>query len=363
VADVRGQVVAAWNIRGKTQSRARNDARRSDKTSPCSNPEKQGDFIAGKRVMDTLHMMRIFVRIAEEGSFTAAAARLDITTANASRAVAQLEAHLRTRLLHRSTRRIALTEAGQRYLDRCERILAYVEEAEAEAADAQARPSGRLRVHATANFGQTYVVPAIIRYRQRYPTVAVDLTLSHHLPDMLDEGYDVMLQLSTTELPDSGLVSYRLGEVHSVLCAAPAYLAEHGVPRTVAELEAHTCLQIVASVFPRDRWHLDGPNGRETVELPKAPFEVNVPEALGVALREGVGIGSLPMSSALVALRSGALVRVLPEYRLQKLNAYALYASRQYLDAKIRTFMDFLREAVPTALAADEAALNSAGQP
>ncbi|KWC89883.1 LysR family transcriptional regulator [Burkholderia cepacia] len=309
--------------------------------------------------MDTLQMMRIFVRVAEEGSFTSAAQRLDITTAYASRSVAQLETHLRTRLLNRSTRRIALTDAGQRYLDRCQRILGYIDEAEAEAADAQAKPSGRLHVHATTSFGQAYVVPAVVRYRQRYPSVAVELTLSQHVPDIIDEGYDVSLQLSATELPDSGLVSQRLGEVHSVLCASPAYLKERGTPRTVRELDGHACLQIVTPVFPRDRWHLDGPDGPETFDLPLPDFQVNIADALGAALRAGLGIGSLPMSSALPALASGALVRVLPDYRLQKLTVYTLYASRQYLDAKIRTFVDFLRECVPEMLSTDEAALNA----
>jgi DNA-binding transcriptional LysR family regulator len=181
--------------------------------------------------------------------------------------------------------------------------------------------------------------------------------LSQHVPDIIDEGYDVSLQLSTTELPDSGLVSQRLGEVHSVLCASPAYLKERGTPRTVRDLEGHACLQIVTPIFPRDRWHLDGPDGRETFELPLPDFQVNLAEALGAALRAGVGIGAVPMSTALPALASGALVRVLPEYRLQKLTVYTLYASRQYLDAKIRTFVDFLRECVPEMLATDEAAL------
>ncbi|RZF27523.1 LysR family transcriptional regulator [Paraburkholderia sp. UYCP14C] len=308
--------------------------------------------------MDKLNMMRIFVRIAEEGSFTAAASRLDIPTANASRAVAQLETHLRTRLLHRSTRRLALTEAGERYLERCHQILASVDEADAEAANAQVRPSGRLRVHASPGFGTTYLVPAAVRYHERYPAVSVELTLSSGTPDLLDDGYDLMLRLSATDLPDSGLVSHRLGDVHSVLCAAPAYLRARGTPRTVQEIRSHTCLQLVMSIFPRDRWHLDGPNGRETVELPRAAIEINLPDALGVALREGVGIGALPMPNALPLLESGALVRVLPQYRLQKLTAYTVHASRQYLDAKIRTFVDFLREAVPSALAEDVAALD-----
>ncbi|MFX1676788.1 LysR family transcriptional regulator [Paraburkholderia sp. A2WS-5] len=312
--------------------------------------------------MDKLDKMRIFVRIAQEGSFTRAALRLDIQTANASRAISQLESQLRTRLLHRSTRRLALTEAGQRYLERCEQVLAYVDEAEAEAANAHVAPSGRLRVHASPSFGQAYVVPALVRYRERYPAVSIELTLSQHAPDIIEAGYDVMLQLSTTELPDSRLVSHRLGEVHNVLCAAPAYLNTRGVPCMVQDLEAHTCLQFATTFFPRDRWHLHGPNGRETVAFPKAPVEINLPDALSVALREGVGIGALPMSTALAMLDSGALVRVLPEYRLPRLTAYAVHASRKYLDAKIKTFMDYLHEAVPKALTADAEALSRAAK-
>ncbi|WP_158940158.1 LysR family transcriptional regulator [Burkholderia sp. S171] len=312
--------------------------------------------------MDTLEMMRVFVRIAEEGSFTGAAQRMNLSTASASRLVSHLEAHLRTRLLHRSTRRVALTEAGQRYRERCERILAYVEEAEAEASNAHVIPSGRLRVHATTSFGQTYMVPAIVCYQERNSAVTVELTLSQHLPDLLDEGYDVSIQLSSTQLPDSGLVSHRLGDVHNVLCAAPSYLRDHGTPRTAQELEGQACLQIVSPAFPRDRWHLDGPRGRETVELQPSAFQVNVIDALRAALSAGVGIGALPAATALDAFRTGALIRVLPEYRLQKLTVYALYASRQYLDAKIRTFIEFLREFIPQALVDDDAALNLPGR-
>ncbi|WP_061178411.1 LysR family transcriptional regulator [Caballeronia pedi] len=308
--------------------------------------------------MDRLQAMRTFVRVAEEGSFTVAAERMGIATAVASRAVSSLEAHLRTRLFNRSTRRVALTEAGQRYLQRCQHILGYIEETEAEAADAQARPSGRLRVHATTGFGQAHMVPGIIRYQEQYPSVTVDLTLSQHVPDILDEGYDVTLQVSPAELPDSGLVSLRLGTVHSVLCAAPEYLRDHGTPQCVEDLAEHPCLQIVTHVFPRDCWHLDGPNGRETLALKPTTFQVNIAEALAGALREGIGIGALPMSSAVPALANGALVRVLPEYQLQQLTVYALYASREYLDAKIRTFVDFLKDYIPMSLAAGDTALS-----
>jgi DNA-binding transcriptional LysR family regulator len=259
--------------------------------------------------------------------------------------------------LNRSTRRVVLTEAGHRYLQRCEQILAFVDQAEAEAADAQVRPTGQLRVHATSSFGQTYVTPAIVRYRQRYPSVSVELTLSQHMPDIIDEGYDVSVQLSVDELPDSSLVAQRLGTLHSVLCAAPSYLREHGAPRDVHDLSEHACFQFVSSVYPTDRWLLEGPDGNETVHLRAPGFRVNSADALAVALKEGIGIGAVPMAAAVAALRDGSLVRVLPAYRLQPLTAYALYTSRRYLDAKIKTFVEFLRDEIPQILRAYEANL------
>jgi len=308
--------------------------------------------------MDTLQNMRVFVRVVEAGSFTGAAQHLNTTTAYASRAVSDLEAHLRTRLLNRTTRRIALTEAGERYLQRCEQILAYVDQAEAEAGDAHARPAGRLKVHSMTSFGQHYVVPLISRYQQRHPSVHVDLTLAQRMPDLLDEGYDVSLVLAS-ELPDSGLVSARLGSVFSIACASPAYIEKHGAPHVLSDLVRHTCLHLITPVFPAGRWVFDGPNGQETVTLGPSTFTVNVAEAMVVAIRESMGIGVLPTSSALPGLRAGTLVRVLPQYTMQELTVYALYPSRQYLDAKIRTWVEFLREALPATLAADEESLNA----
>ncbi|WP_204117406.1 LysR family transcriptional regulator [Paraburkholderia sp. C35] len=307
--------------------------------------------------MDTLNNMRIFARVAEEGSFTGAAQRMNITVPAVSRAVSALEAYLRTRLLNRSTRRVVLTEAGHRYLQRCEQILAFVDQAEAEAADSQVRPTGQLRVHATSTFGQTYVTPAIVRYRRRYPDVSIELTLSQHVPDLIDEGYDVSVQLSVDELPDSSLVAQQLGTVHSVLCAAPSYLREHGVPRDVEELSRHACFQFVSSVYPTDRWLLEGPDGTETVHLHGGGFRINSADGLAVALKEGIGIGAVPMSTAVLALRDGSLTRVLPQYHLQPLTAYALYTSRRYIDAKIKTFIEFLREDIPQMLSASVASL------
>lgn len=306
--------------------------------------------------MDTLQNMRVFVRVVESGSFTAAAQHLNTTTAYASRAVSDLEAHLQTRLLNRTTRRIALTEAGERYLRRCQQILAYVSEAEAEASDAHAHPSGKLRIHAVASFGGHYIVPAVGRYQQRHPDVSVDLTLSQRIPDLLDEGYDVALVLGY-HLPDSGLVSQRLGSAFSIACASPAYLEKHGVPKTPADLRAHTCLRMAPPGTALDKWNFDGPDGIESFMLPPARFQVNGAEAMAIAVREGMGISVLPTHTAIRWLKSGDLLWIMPEYTSQPINIYALYSSREYLDAKIRTWVDFLREELPATLTADQTAL------
>jgi DNA-binding transcriptional LysR family regulator len=306
--------------------------------------------------MDTIRNMKIFVEVAEAGSFTAAANQLDATTGYVSRSVSELEAHLRTRLLNRTTRRIALTEAGERYLHRCHAILASVLEAEAEASDAHAKPVGTLKVHAMSSIGQNYVVPAIAAYQERYPAVTVDLTLSQNVPDLLEEGYDVALRVSPDALPDSNYISHKLGTVQSVLCAAPVYLEKHGIPTSVDDLAHHICLQVAMPIFPSERWLLIGPEGERELQLQNARFKVNVPDAMAAALHEGMGIGALPTLTIRSAFKSGSLIRVLPDYHLQHLHIYAVYASRQYLDAKIKTWIDFLRESIAQELSADEAA-------
>ena len=310
--------------------------------------------------MDTFRNMKIFVEVAEAGSFTAAAHQLDATTGYVSRSVSELEAHLRTRLLNRTTRRIALTEAGERYLNRCHAILASVVEAEAEASDAHARPVGTLRVHAMSSIGQNYVVPAVAAYQERYPAVTVDLTLSQNVPDLLEEGYDVAIRVSPDPLPDSNYISRKFGTVYSVLCAAPSYLEMHGTPTSIDDLSHHVCLQVAMPIFPSERWLLIGPDGEHEFLLQSTRFKVNVPDALAAALHEGMGIGALPTLTIRSSLKSGSLTRVLPDYHLQHLNIYAVYASRQYLDAKIKTWIDFSHEWIVDALSADDAAFMKA---
>jgi DNA-binding transcriptional LysR family regulator len=306
--------------------------------------------------MDTLQNMRVFVRVVESGSFTGAAQHMNTTTAYASRAVSDLEGHLHTRLLNRTTRRIALTEAGKRYLQRCQQILAYVEEAEAEAGDAHARPSGKLRIHAMASFGGHYVVPAVGLYQQRYPEVSVELTLAQRIPDLLDEGYDVSVVLGY-HLPDSGLVSQRLGSACSIACAAPSYLERQGVPRTPADLPNHACLRLSRPAPSSTNGILTARTASRAIRCRPLRFRSTERKSMAIAVREGMGVAILPTYTAMHWLGKGDFVWVMPEYTSQPMNIYALYSSREYLDAKIRTWVDFLREQFPQTLAAEQAVL------
>ncbi|ODP34362.1 LysR family transcriptional regulator [Pandoraea sp. ISTKB] len=306
--------------------------------------------------MNTFKNMRIFVRVADGASFAGAARALDMTTPQVSKAISELEAHLRTRLLHRTTRRLALTDAGKRYLARCRDIIALVDVSEAEAGATNAAPSGKLRLHAPASFGQVFVVPALARFMEQYPEVEVDLLLSSRVPDLLEENIDVSLRLAASQLPDSGLVSTRICRMASVLCAAPQYLSEHGAPRSLDELAQHTRVRLNAPHYTVEHWLFDGPVGTVKLPIPAGRLRVNTADSLAAALVSGCGVGPVPLLSAVPALRNGSLVRVLPEYELQGTNVYAVYASRLYLDAKVKTWIEFLRTFVTQALAAPDAA-------
>ena len=305
--------------------------------------------------MDTIQSMRMFVRVVETGSFTAAAQSLDSTTGAMSRAVSELETRLRIRLLNRSTRRLALTPAGERYLQRCQQILADLDNAEEEASGAHERPAGTLRMFSFASMGQHYVLPAISRYRAQYPEVTVELTLSQSAPDLFGGGSDVAV-IAAPSLSDSEMVSHLLGATCSILCASPHYVRSRGAPEKPGDLVQHECLILNTPAFPPHEWLLEGPGGSELIEV-RGPLQVNIAESLVVAIREGMGIGMLPLYAAVDGLRDGTLVRVLPHHTLQNMNIYALYPSRKFIDAKTRTWVDFLRTHLPEVIARDKALL------
>lgn len=311
--------------------------------------------------MDTFQTLRCFVAVAQSGSFTAAATSLNTTTTNVSKAVSSLEARLRTRLINRTTRRLALTEAGTRYLQRCERIIDEMREADEEAGTAHVTPVGRLKIHTMSAIGNHYVINAIAAYRDIHPTVMFDLTLTNRVPDLLEEGYDMSIVLAR-ELPDSGFVAQRLGITYSILCASPGYVSKRGLPVTPDDLVGHDCLRIVNTVMPAECWSFAGPRGVQEVNVPLSPLHVNTADGMTVAIKSGMGIGIQPIASAVEGLKAGTLVRVLPDFHLEELNLYAIYPSRKFVDAKIKTWVEFLKSSIPDRLAADEKVAGSSGK-
>lgn len=306
--------------------------------------------------MDTLHSMHVFVQVIDNGSFTAAAQALELSTAQVSRLITDLEQNLQTRLLHRTTRRLALTEAGERYLERCRQILNQVDEAAMEARGAHITPSGHLRVHTMTGLGLQHLTPLIARYAEHYPNVVVELTLAQRTPDLLEEGHDVTLSFARN-LPDSQLVAQCIGPVYSVLCAAPRYLAQHGIPRHPADLQQHRYLRLKDPLHD-EQWGFA--EDAEAIDALPAPcFQVNVAEALVKAAQAGMGFCLLPSFVASQPLREGRLLRILPQHHLRTLNIYALYPSRRFLDAKTRTWVEFIKSELPPLLAHDEAILDT----
>jgi DNA-binding transcriptional LysR family regulator len=310
--------------------------------------------------MDMFNQMRVFVRVAACGKFTGAADTLNTSPAAISRAISELEARLRTRLFYRSTRKVALTPAGEVYLERCKRILSDIERAEEEASDAHQHPTGKLRIHSFTGFGQYYILPAIKAYRIRYPDVSVELTLSQRMPEFYEGNIDVAILATSSVLPDSDLVSHLLGSSFSVLCASPEYASERGLPLRPSELTQHECLILHSPAFPAYEWLLESEKGSESMKV-SGSVEVNTAESSAMAVRLSMGIGVLPVYSALDGLADGSLVRVLPQYTLQKMNIYALHPSRQYTDARIRTWLELLRQFMPSVIARDAHLLEEHG--
>ena len=295
--------------------------------------------------MDKLSNMSVYVKVVEMGSFTAVANHLDSTVGNVSRSVSALEKVLDTRLLQRSTRRLSVTDAGQRFYERCTKILADLEHAEAEASNAALKPRGTLRVHCVPGLARHLVTSAVLEYRREFPQVTVDLLLSQRMPNLLEDQLDISILIART-LPDSAYVSQKIGISHCVLVASAEYLQRYPAPVTAADLADHQCLLLGTVDYVRDEWQLKGKSGNVTF-IPQGPsFSVNDMDAMAVAIREGAGIGLMAGFSAIDDLRAGRLVRVLPEYHTHERNVYAVYTSRQFIDAKITRFIEKLKKRV-----------------
>ncbi len=290
--------------------------------------------------MDILAGMRVFAAVVDSGSFAGASDKLDMSRGMATRYVAQLESHLGVRLLHRTTRKLSLTEAGTNYYPRAIQILASVSDAERLAARGTVEPRGILRITASVGFAISNIERVAAKYLQRYPDVEIDLMTTERMVDLVEEGFDLALRI-TKELPP-GLIGRRLAPVRLVACASPEYLKLHGTPNSPKELTQHNCLYFSYSAY-RNKWTFCRDDEEQTVPV-KGNFHGNSGNVLMNAAKEGMGIIYEPDFVVYQAVRDKQLMPILEEWGTDEYSLFAVYANRQFLPPKVRSFIDFLVE-------------------
>ncbi|MBX3453167.1 LysR family transcriptional regulator [Ferrovibrio sp.] len=285
--------------------------------------------------MDLLNDLTVFARVAEQGSFTAAAESLRLSKSAVSKQVARLEARLGSRLLTRTTRRLTLTETGRVVLDHAERALAEAQAAEAAVQNLQTAPRGLLRVNMPMSFGLSHVAPLLPEFLAAYPELRVEVSLNDRRVDLLEEDVDVAIRIG--DLRDSTLAARRLAPIRGVVCAAPSYIERFGAPKTPDELKWHHCL--IYTYLPEpDIWRFsDGSAVRVN-----GPMRANNGDVLLQAARGGLGIVRLPSFLCGNDLADGALVPLLEEYRLPDSGVHAVYPAGRHMTPKLRAFIDFL---------------------
>jgi DNA-binding transcriptional LysR family regulator len=282
--------------------------------------------------------MQVFVQVVESMSFVRAAERLGLSTTAVSKHVAELERHLQTRLLQRTTRRVSLTETGRAFHERCVQIIAELDEAERAAAPDAAAPRGTIRLTTSVNFGTSQVTPAITSFLARHPQVKFDVSLSDRIVDIVEEGFDLAIRIGATG--HENLVARRLGDTRLVACASPDYVARHGAPAAPEDLARHNCLTYEYAM--RNAWTFRDAAGRERTVRVAGSLNSNNGELNAAAAAQGLGITLEPDFIVGAQLTSGALVRLLESFEAPGLPIYAVYPSRRFLPAKVRAFVDFL---------------------
>ncbi|MEP6938170.1 MAG: LysR family transcriptional regulator [Rudaea sp.] len=289
---------------------------------------------------DRFDELSAFLEVARRQSFVQAARQLDRHVSAVSRAVAALEARLGVRLLQRTTRRVALSEAGRAYFARCEMLIAEFDGADDAARDLGSTPRGILRVSAASGFGLTHLIRLVPDFLAAHPHVTIDLQLSNRFVDLIEERYDLAVRVGT--LADSRLVARRLAPSRRILVASPTYLERAGRPRRVEALAQHACLALEIGPHPH-RWDLQHRDKRASVEA-RGPLRSSNAVALLAACRSGLGISLLPEFALTTDLRDGALRRVLPGWATDEQGIYAVYPSARFVPVKVSAFVDFLIE-------------------
>lgn len=291
--------------------------------------------------MDKFQEMRVFAAVVDAGSFVGASNALDMSKPAVSRYVADLETRLGVRLLHRTTRKLSLTEEGEVFYARCIELLGNIEEAEAEITSRSGEATGQLKVSVPVSFGLLHLAPLWAEFMARHPKVALDLTLSDRMVDLVEEGFDVAVRIA--RLPSSSLVSRKLSSTRMIVCASPAYLKSHGTPRQPSDLAGHAILAY-SLLATGDSWEFEGPQGAVAVKVEPRMRTNSGDTCRAVALRHQ---GLVIQPSFLVGddVRSGALVELMPDYRSIEMGIYAMYPTRKHVLPKVRLLIDHLVEA------------------
>jgi len=291
--------------------------------------------------MDRFQALRVFSQVIESGSFSAAADKLGLSSTAVSRHVAELEAHLQTRVLNRTTRRISLTESGRALYERAVQLLADLDEAEQEASRAAVVPRGTIKLTTSVNFGVRHVAPAIAAFLAAHAGVRFDVSLSDRIVDLVEEGFDLAVRLG---MPGSdNVVARKLGETRLVPCASPAYLRAHGAPQVPEDLARHNCFTY-EYVTPRNLWRFLDAGGAERTVRVSGSLHSNNGDLLAEAAAQGAGIVFEPAFIVGPDVRAGRLVPLLQEFVAPPMPIFAVYPSRKHLSAKVRAFVDFLLE-------------------
>ena len=289
--------------------------------------------------MDRLNAMRVFVTVVDLGSQSAAADHLDLSRPVVSRYLAELEAWVGARLLHRTTRKLSLTAAGNETLPRCRQLLELSEDMQAAVGAAGDTPRGLLRISVSTSFGQSQLAAAVTDYVRLNPGVTIDLQMLDRTVNLVDERID--LAIRTSRELDPSLIARQLTVCRSVLCASPAYLREHPAPRRVDDLSQHNCL--THSYFGKSLWHFTC-DGEELSVPVQGNISANEASTLLSATLSGAGVSLLPSYQAGVHVQRGDLVRLLPDAEPRVMNIYAVYASRKHMPAALRSMLDFLAQ-------------------
>ncbi len=292
--------------------------------------------------MDLFQAMRIFVKVAEAGSFSGAARALDTSNPSVTRYVADLEAYIGARLFNRSTRRLSLTEVGSNYLERCHQVLLDIDNAVLEAGMSAANPTGTLRMTVPMSFAVNHLGRILPEYMQRYPNVKLDIALSDRVVNLVDEGYDLGIRIG--RIQDSSLVARKIAPARLILCASPAYLEKYGTPLVPQDIERqrHVCLRYSYASSP-DVWSFVKAGKTHTVKL-NGSISANNGDILREAAVGGMGLVLQPSFIVGNDIRDKKLVHLMPDYVPPASMIQAVYASRQHLSAKVRTFVDYLIE-------------------